>query len=200
MSADRTVNDLTREAVDLLRKHRDADGETPGLLRQVADLFVDLRQLFITPSGEPDWTGSTKAYKMAVRGIFSDAGYQGQRRATVQASIRYHVNNVLRERLTPEELDYLGLHRESARQRHSVQRTTQAEMFAAMRPTSEPVPDRVVDPMWALTGAAGLLQHVTSEQVAALEPMARRTARRQVSLVTTELGRITTALADADDV
>jgi hypothetical protein len=81
--------------------------------RAAAEKIVDLRA--VHKDGElPDWAGRSPDYKAAMRLVYRDAGGVPQ---SIQASIRYHVNNLLRERLTPEELDAAGLDRASSKQK-----------------------------------------------------------------------------------
>jgi hypothetical protein len=91
--------------------------ERTALLRDAARLFVDARAHFYTREGEPDWLGRTYAYRTWVREVMSDAHVPSDTLTSLQASIRYHTGNILRERLDSDTLDDLGLQKSSPRER-----------------------------------------------------------------------------------
>lgn len=92
----RAIEALTARAVKLAEERA---------LRELAELVVDLRQLFTTAEGGVDWGGRTRAYRDTVGEVFRASGLSDRDRNT----LRYHVGNVLREKAPAEALDDLGL-------------------------------------------------------------------------------------------
>ncbi|MEU8299161.1 hypothetical protein AB0C04_17990 [Micromonospora sp. NPDC048909] len=87
------------------------------MLRDLAEQMVDLREHYLTPSGDPDWTGRTGAYRYAVRGLYAQAGYTPEERKVTQTATRYHVGNLVRARVSQETADALGLERTTPQDR-----------------------------------------------------------------------------------
>lgn len=113
-----TLADIQKAATAALSGSLSAtDVERTDLLRGVARNFVDARAHFFNKDGEPDWTGRTHAYRTWVREVMTNAHVPGDEVTTLQAAIRYHSGNVLRERLGDEAIADLGLRKESPRER-----------------------------------------------------------------------------------
>lgn len=88
---------------------------TPEMVA-AAKKIIELRQTFLTRSGEPDILGSTYAYRRSFGDMMTEAGITGADRTRVSSSLRYHIGNVLRETLSPEEVADLGLVKSSPRE------------------------------------------------------------------------------------
>ncbi|MEU5906555.1 hypothetical protein [Micromonospora sp. NPDC047527] len=109
---------IEREILRILRAARQTTGERRTiLLRDLAEQMVDLREHYLTTSGDPDWTGRTGLYRYAVRELYAQAGYSPDERKTTQTSTRYHVGNLVRTRVSQETADALGLGRASPQDR-----------------------------------------------------------------------------------
>src|SRR4051794_5569154 len=160
------VDEIERRATALLRTYLRTEDplERTQLLKQFAELIVDLREHFLTDTGEPDWRGSTYAYKIAIGDLYRRAGFQDI--GTISAAVRYHVGNVLRERLTPEQLEDLGLRSSTPRARSVEKRERNKALMAALRPGYGH--GGPVEPVRGLLGAATLLARIDAEAVAAL--------------------------------
>ncbi|WGH21098.1 hypothetical protein SEA_CASSIA_25 [Arthrobacter phage Cassia] len=123
-----TLADIQKAATAALSGSLSAtDVERTDLLRGVARNFVDARAHFFNKDGEPDWTGRTHAYRSWVREVMSNAHVPGDEVTTLQAAIRYHSGNVLRERLGDEAIADLGLRKESPRERSVEKRERTSE-------------------------------------------------------------------------
>ncbi|UYL87631.1 hypothetical protein SEA_VRESIDENCE_26 [Arthrobacter phage VResidence] len=113
-----TLPDIQKAAIDAISKSLTAtDNVRTDLLRDAARYFIDARQHFFTREGEPDWLGRTYAYRTWVREVMSAAHVPADTVTSLQAAIRYHSGNVLRDRLSEEEVDDLGLRKESPKER-----------------------------------------------------------------------------------
>lgn len=116
---------IQREAVAAIRRH--LVNPSTSDLRVIAAAFVDARAYFYTRDGDPDWRGRTAAYRRWVREVMGTANVPAAEVATLQAAVRYHTGNLLRERLDPDELADLGLRAEGPRERSIEKRARTAE-------------------------------------------------------------------------
>lgn len=114
-----SLNETQIVAVNALRNYKKGEdgGDKTTHLRTVAAAFVDAREHFFTPQGEPDWLGRTHAYRVWVRETMGLASIQADELTTIQAAIRYHVGNIVRERMDSDTLQGLGLRSSSPKQR-----------------------------------------------------------------------------------
>jgi hypothetical protein len=121
-----SLQSIQRVAIDCLRAYMRGGDEKTTHLREAATAFVDAREHFFTPEGQPDWLGRTGAYRRWVRETFTLASVPNEDRATVQAAIRYHTGNILRDgRVDADTLEDLGLRAESPRERSTEKRIAQ---------------------------------------------------------------------------
>jgi hypothetical protein len=105
-----TRDQLENEIVRLLRALRIADESRAATLRRdLAEATVALREHFLTPAGHPDWSGSSGHYRTAMRELYSRADYSPEQRRITQSTVRYHIGNIVRERLSTSELEAAGL-------------------------------------------------------------------------------------------
>jgi hypothetical protein len=87
-------------------------------LKAFAETIVDLRSAIIDPkTGKADISGKTAVYKAAVAEVYAGVDIPADSADSVQASVRYHVGNVLRTRFKAEELTAVGLSAESPKDR-----------------------------------------------------------------------------------
>lgn len=125
-----SLNDIQITAVTALRNYKAGpETERTTNLRTVAEAFFDAREHFFTPEGTPDWKGRTHAYRVWVRETMRTADIQKDDLTTVQAAIRYHVGNVVRERMDDGALKDLGLNRSSPRERSVEKRGRNSEIL-----------------------------------------------------------------------
>lgn len=117
---------LQERAVDALRHYTnpapdlsdfDRRSASAHYLRSAAEVFIEARNHFFTREGTPDWLGRTATYRAWVRETYSLATVPQADLGTIQAAVRYHSGNVLREQLSPETLEGLGLRVISPRER-----------------------------------------------------------------------------------
>jgi len=99
-------------------------------LRAAADSAVEAREHFYTSSGEPDWLGRTHAYRIFIREVYSKAGINAEDLTKVQAAVRYHVSAALRERISEEAREDLGLRVETARERSAEKHGRNVEVLS----------------------------------------------------------------------
>lgn len=184
--------DLGRTLVRTLRSLRNATSDTArtDLLRDIAQLSVDLREHFLTPQGEPDWAARTWAYREYLRACYAEAGYTPDEARTTQAAVRYHVSRYLRERLSDEELRHLGLRPEATVDRARERRAAKRALFEAA--TSPHVTgDMDGAEVKMIASSLLLLQRVDPARLYALGDRERDTVR----VILTQLARRVDVLA-----
>jgi hypothetical protein len=81
---------------------------TPEVMRELAGHVVELRSRFVWQD-LPDWGGRSMGYRTAVYRAYRAAGVPSDSVAGLQANLRYHVGNVVREIAPAEELEAIGL-------------------------------------------------------------------------------------------
>lgn len=79
------------------------------LVRDLAESSVALREHFMTKDGKPDWAGGTHEYRKLIRDLYSAAAFPAEDRAATQGQVRYHVGQIVRRFMSPEELEDAGL-------------------------------------------------------------------------------------------
>jgi hypothetical protein len=108
----------------------DRDRRT-ALLRDLAEATLSYREHFLTDSGEPDWTGRTGAYRAAIADLYGAANFSPDEGKAIQKLARYHIANALRERLSPEDIEAIGLRAENPRERQAELRERTSAIVAA---------------------------------------------------------------------
>lgn len=105
----RDVRTVQAALVKVLREYSRGAGDGTALLRRAAEMQVELRQYFERNDGEIDWLGKSYAYRQLMTETYGLAGILPSERKKLGDAVRYHVINVLRERLSPEEIAALDL-------------------------------------------------------------------------------------------
>lgn len=118
-----------RFAQTLRQAYKPGEQVDTDAMRQCAELVIDAREQFLTRDGDPDWRGQTYAYRQWYGDAFSLANVAPADTHRVQAALRYHVGNVLRERLDDEQLEALGLGTKSPRERSVDKRNREADVL-----------------------------------------------------------------------
>lgn len=93
-----------------------AEGRTPTIMRQLADEVIALRRLFVW-DGLPDWGGRSPEYRDVIYRAYRSAGIPSDAIDGLQANLRYHVGNAIREVAPRSELEKLGMDPEGPRGR-----------------------------------------------------------------------------------
>lgn len=154
-----------------------ATGRTrKDILKDVAEALVELRATYSLEDGRRDLGGRSPAYREAVSEIYSRAHVPRDKYDTVQAALRYHVGNLLRERFDADELAAVGLKSTSPKARLARTR----DVVAAMSKSGS-VAELTSDPARLLVYAEALVEHVDHERLAALAGPERLAARRALA-------------------
>ena len=172
---DRSVADTQKKAASALGNYLSEGNKEPyrrtQYLREIAERLVDLRELFTTDQGDPDWRGQSWEYRQAVSEVYEMAGVKSDQLVTVAAAIRYHIGNVLRDRLDPDDLANIGLTKVSPRERSNERRAKQAEMLARVRGSER------LDVLRALAATLAMLQQVDLSDLKTATVRQRRDAK-----------------------
>ncbi|TDC35721.1 hypothetical protein [Micromonospora sp. KC213] len=193
------LGDALTKSLRAIRRLGDDRGDRERrtrLYREAAGLILDLREHFrANEKGDPDWAGRTPAYRAFIRERYSEAGYRREEAKPIQTAIGYHVSVLMRERLTPEEIEDLGLRTEDVTARVRDRRKVQSAMLATLD-TTEGTPDAVR----SLAGALAVLRRIAPDDLAALDGAAVAQARAVLTRLTdrvAELSRLAAAASDA---
>lgn len=151
-----SITTLQAHGTDLLRSYTEADAKRTQILRDLAKCVVGIRAQTMTGDGKtPDWAGQSQAYRDVIRAMYDDAGIPVDSASNVQAALRYHIGEVLREVVSPGALTKAGLAtkgpKDRARTRNGEQATT-----AALSPSTAEAP---TDPEEAMRAAILFVQH-----------------------------------------
>jgi hypothetical protein len=153
MNTTTSLSELQEQAVATLRRYYTVtERERTEALRETAGLFISAREHFFTREGTSDWLGRTYAYRRWVRECMSMANVPADDVTTVQAAIRYHSGNILRDRLDQDTLDSLGLRSASPRER-SVEKRERNSGTLSLFGAGAPIDDVAV-----IESAAGLVE------------------------------------------
>lgn|GEM_PF-5028532 len=104
----RVRTQLAQEIVGTVQDLHKGVGTRATLLRRLAELIVRLRGQYEF-EGHTDWAGRGGEYREAIAGAYREAGVPQDTVDGLQAALRYHIGNVLREVAPPDELQAAGL-------------------------------------------------------------------------------------------
>lgn len=116
-----TVPELIERSGKLLKQYANAVRGT-DLLYEIAPLVVELRSRFHLEDERTDWSGRSPGYRAAIREVYSLGEIPKESLDTVQAALRYHVGNLLRDRAPADELEGVGLIKLSPKKRLALRR------------------------------------------------------------------------------
>lgn len=180
---------LVDEATALLGDYLSSGRTRTDLLRALAAKIFDLRAACQTADGSPDWGGRSAAYRDAVHEVYFRARVPEGDADTVQAAIRYHLGNLLREKVPPEELAAAGFPPESPREQKD-----RARRAVKALATSGSVAEVLGDPLRLLTAAQTLLDHVSDADLRGLQRGERAAARRALNVLVERGGSLRAVL------
>jgi hypothetical protein len=153
-------------------------------LRKTAEALVDLREQFLTERGEPDWRGQSFEYRQAVNEIFTLAGVESEDHETVSAAVRYHVGNVLRDKVPDEDLAAIGLRVSSPRERSGERQARISEAVASIHGMEHFAPIRL------LGTSLAMLQQIEPDAIEGASIREQKEARKLMAKLTRELTRL----------
>lgn len=169
MSSDKRpeVAPQVEQGARLLSAYLKSGRQRTDLLRALAEVIVELRQLFQLKDGRPDLGGRSPEYRAAVRGIYQRAHVPADDYDGVQTALRYHVNNLLHELHDGDALTAAGLGEKSAKERLAADREAAAALRAALK-----------DQLLLADRIHALTEYLEPESLAADEALRARAARQ----------------------
>lgn len=181
-SAMRNARVVQSELAGILREyyHHGTPGIRTVLLRRAAEVQFELRQIF------NDLLGTSFGYREMVTEAYGMAGIPQDERKTVLDAVRYHMMNVLREKLPPEQVKALHLRAEDGRERARASRKeTRAVIDEAKARLGKAGPL-----LRGVIGAREILSSIKAGDLRALSESDRRDVIRAVTSVQREAERI----------
>lgn len=97
------------------------------LLKNIATVVLAIRRK------HDDWLGTSHDYRQQVAEMYRRANIPPDSKSRIQAAVRYHIGNAIREQLTPKELKALELREESPLKRLQLTRATNSAILAASK-------------------------------------------------------------------
>lgn len=183
----KTPADLVNEGVEILTEYL-ADHRTDDL-RRLAPIIVDLRGAFRLGDGRADWSGRSPEYRQAMADLYTRARVPEDQLDTVQAALRYHVGNLIRERASAEELEAVGMTPTSPKERLANQRGA----LAAQREVAAPRQD--VPRLAAF--AQALIDYIDEDAIPDLPTERAVASRLALEAVQSRSAQLLVRLADA---
>ena len=130
------MTSMTKRAGTVLEKLRClSEDDSTTAFRDVARAIVELRSGY-THEDLPDWKGRSLEYREAIENLYRQAELPPDSESSVQAKLRYHIGNVVREVAPVEDLAALGLKPKGPADRAKDRPYTSRRQPAAVRRTS----------------------------------------------------------------
>jgi hypothetical protein len=128
-----SIPDQSRRVLSCLR--RLLKEQTTGNYQACARETASLRSLVVY-EGRPDWRGQSPEYKDRISHLYRMAEMPSDSQGNIQANLRYHVGNAVRELAPDYDIEALGLSKDSpldrARKSRSKARSTDETSPAAL--------------------------------------------------------------------
>ncbi|WP_256123224.1 hypothetical protein [Streptomyces sp. EN16] len=104
-------------------------GKATTLLKNLAITQVALRIKY------DDMRGQSGAYRAVVADMYAGLGLPEERVDQMQATVRYHIGNLIRRHMTPRELEAAGLRKDTPIERQRDERAARAIVLQAHKAT-----------------------------------------------------------------
>lgn len=114
---------LVKHGADLLREYVSVEEKRSDTLRNLAVIVVGIRAKTSGQDGKPDWAGRSPDYRAHITAMYEQAGVPTDSQANVQAALRYHVGNVLRDKVSTKDLQHAGLKAQSPKDRQQARQS-----------------------------------------------------------------------------
>lgn len=148
--------------------------------RAAAEAIIRLRRQF-KHEGAPDWAGRSPEYRDTIERLYRQAGVPSDSESNMQANLRYHIGNALREAAPREDLMALGMAVEGPLGRMTKQRAENP------RPRKARLPTVTTEPLTLAALALSAIEAIGATEdldPAAMEPALRRVLDTTVDVLT----------------
>ncbi|WP_454051457.1 hypothetical protein [Cellulomonas sp. Marseille-Q8402] len=167
---DRSFDAIREDAVEALRSlaHPEPEVDVTRSRRRAAAALVEARGHFVTRDGTVDWSGRSHAYHAFVGELFSEANVPRELAPTIQASLRYHTGNLVRESVAEADLSAAGFQsRATPRERSAERRRRRGEAITLLESGGPLADDQVLR---ALALTLSVLNRLDARTLRALPP------------------------------
>ncbi|MFF6928350.1 hypothetical protein [Streptomyces californicus] len=139
--AEESESALVARGAAYAKEYAEIQGKATTLLKNIAVTQVALRVKY------DDMAGRSGPYRAVISAMYDDLRMPEERVVQMQATIRYHVGNIIRRHMTPRELEAAGLRPETPIERQRDDRAAKALVIQAYRASaaveeSTPPPSR----------------------------------------------------------
>jgi hypothetical protein len=128
-----TEEQLLARGAAYVREYDAIKTKETTLLKNIATVLVDIRRRCVDQDGRTDWQGRTHRYRQLAADLYSRSGIQLGSDSPIQAAVRYHIGNILREVVPPAELAQFNLKAQSPVERNQEARQARAAIVAMAR-------------------------------------------------------------------
>lgn len=105
-----TVDEIVLSGQQVLAAIVEAEKAPEAEYRKLSNLLIQLRMRFQSPHRDcADWAGRTREYREAAQRIYASVNIPPDSAGSIQARIRYHNGERLREVAPPAELEAVGI-------------------------------------------------------------------------------------------
>lgn len=127
--ADESEGTLVARGAAYAKEYAVVQGKATTLLKNLAVTQVALRVKYA------DMRGQSGAYRAVVADMYAGLGLPEERVDQMQATVRYHIGNIIRRHMTPRELEEAGLRPETPIERQRDERAARAIVLQAHKVT-----------------------------------------------------------------
>ncbi|MEU7039828.1 hypothetical protein AB0A77_02065 [Streptomyces varsoviensis] len=124
---------LTTRGAAYLQEYVRTERRSTLLMKNLAVVVIEMRRRFTTEDGLPDMRGRSYPYRERIAEVYLRAGVPEDSEDRIRANLRYHIGNLLREELTPQELEDYGLLPAAPRDRKRAKDAERDALVAAAR-------------------------------------------------------------------
>lgn len=149
---------IARAIRNAVRHSEDTYGYDKGAMREIAEALFHVRSEFTDPDGRADYTGRSWAYRQEFGEILSEADLTPEQKHKVTALLRYHMSQILRDRLSEEQLKEYGLQTAHSLDKQRERRRAQSRLTRVLRQEEQIIDGREFAD--ALRGVQFLLSNV----------------------------------------
>ncbi|MGW6638477.1 hypothetical protein [Streptomyces cyaneofuscatus] len=128
--AEESEGTLVARGAAYAKEYAAVQGKATTLLKNLAVTQVALRVKY------DDMRGQSGAYRSIVADMYAGLGLPEERVTQMQATVRYHIGNIIRRHMTPRELEAAGLRPDAPIERQRDDRAARAVILQAHKATS----------------------------------------------------------------
>ncbi|GAA2609693.1 hypothetical protein SMC26_39505 [Actinomadura fulvescens] len=90
---------IVEAAVKEAKTYAELHGKAAKVTRALAEKLLELRMVFTDARGNPDLKGNNSEYKALAYSVYEKAGFDSGMTQTAQGAVRYHMSDVVRDKI-----------------------------------------------------------------------------------------------------